>query len=117
MDCPKSELVERRWNQPALQPPCCQPGTGHVLRKAKAVYSELQQGRWLPSLTFGRNSEASRGGGASQRHRGEAGGAGTDKRPPAWGRRRQGLKRDACENAQGGGMSWRQQLERLPVIN
>jgi len=65
MECPKSELVERRWNQPVLQPPCCQPGTGHVLRKAKAVYSELQQGRRLPYLTFGRNSKASRGGGTS----------------------------------------------------
>lgn len=48
---------------------------------------------------------------------GRLGAAGTDRRPPAWGRRRQGLKLDACENGQGGGMSWRQQLERLPVIN
>lgn len=103
MDCPKSELVERRWNQPALQPLRCQPGTGHVLRKAKAVYSELQQGRRLPSLMFGRSSKASRGGGTSaEAQRGGWGGAvGTDRRPPAWGHRRQGLKLGARENGQG----------------
>ena len=45
-----------------------------------------------------------------QRHRGEAGGGGTDGRPSAWGHRRQGLKLGTCENGQGGVTSWRQQL-------